>query len=160
MTNPANVIVIVEKLLSYLRTTVDVFLRKDLVPRITQLAERFAPDNAWFVDTMNSLFEFAGDLVQPEVAFNLMRLIAEGTEDDEADNELRISAAESYIELLEKNKLPDLLACTMSWVVGEYVTQTPKEDEKKKRVYFSHSLPPSSSPTGMPTWPLTMTRMW
>ena len=79
MTNPANVTVIVDKLLGYLRTTVDVFLRKDLVPRITQLAERFAPDNAWFVETMNTLFEIAGDLVQPEVAYNLMRLIAEGT---------------------------------------------------------------------------------
>lgn len=129
MTNPVNVTVIIEKLLTYLRTTVDVFLRKDLVPRITQLAERFAPDNSWFVETMNALFEIAGNLVQPETAYNLMRLIAEGTDDEEQDNELRISAAESYIELLEKPKIPDLLVCTMCWVVGEYAYLAPDYDQ-------------------------------
>ena len=45
MTNPANVTVITDKLVGYLSATVDPFLRKDLVPRIIQLAERFAPDN-------------------------------------------------------------------------------------------------------------------
>lgn len=45
---------------------------------------------------------------------------AAGTEDDEADAELRLFAAESYIELLEEPALPDILVQTMSWVVGEY----------------------------------------
>ena len=40
---------------------------------------RFAPDNAWFINTMNQVFAIGGDLVKPEVAHNLLRLIAEGT---------------------------------------------------------------------------------
>lgn len=60
MTNPANVTVITEKLVSYLKSSVDPYLRKDLVPRIVQLAERFAPDNHWFLDTLIALFEHAG----------------------------------------------------------------------------------------------------
>ena len=40
MTNPMNVVVITEKLINYLRSTVDVYLRTELVSRITQLAER------------------------------------------------------------------------------------------------------------------------
>ena len=50
MTNPANVKVIVEKLVGYLKSTVDMYLRKDLVPRIIQLADRFSPDNVWYVE--------------------------------------------------------------------------------------------------------------
>ena len=38
----------------------------------------FSPDNQWFIDTMNSVFELGGDLVRREVAHNLMRIIAEG----------------------------------------------------------------------------------
>ena len=38
----------------------------------------YAPDNQWFIRTMNIVFEVGGDLVRKEVAHNLMRLIAEG----------------------------------------------------------------------------------
>ena len=38
----------------------------------------YAPDNQWFIRTMNVVFEVGGDLVRKEVAHNLMRLIAEG----------------------------------------------------------------------------------
>lgn len=41
MTNPVNVEVIAIKLLTHLRGAVDVFLRKDLVSRITTVAERY-----------------------------------------------------------------------------------------------------------------------
>lgn len=40
ITNTANVSVIVDKLLKYLRQTTDSYLRTELVSRMTQLAER------------------------------------------------------------------------------------------------------------------------
>jgi AP-4 complex subunit epsilon-1 len=42
MTNPVNVTVIVAKLLTHLQSATDPFLRRDLVTRLTTLAERFA----------------------------------------------------------------------------------------------------------------------
>ena len=39
---------------------------------------RFAPDNEWFIMTMNEVFELGGHLVQEDVAHNIMRLIGEG----------------------------------------------------------------------------------
>ena len=57
-----------------------------------------------------------GSLVRREVAHNLMRLIAEGTEDDETDAELRLDAVSSYLELLEKPHLPDILVKIICWV--------------------------------------------
>ena len=107
----------------------------------------FSPDNQWFIETMNSIFEIGGNLVRREVAHNLMRLIAEGTmlscdlyciymyiyiyiylfiylfifmylgtEDDEIDKELRNNAVLSYLELLDKPHLPDILIKIICWV--------------------------------------------
>ncbi|KDO29264.1 hypothetical protein SPRG_19925 [Saprolegnia parasitica CBS 223.65] len=121
MTNPVNVEFIVAKLTSFLREATDVFLRTELVSRITQCAERYAPNNAWYIQTMTDVFELGGELVKVEVAHNLMRLIAEGSGDDEEqDMELRRDAVDTYLELLERPVLPDILVCTMAWVLGEY----------------------------------------
>ena len=47
-----------------------------------------------------------------------MRLIAEGTEDEETDQELRMDAVSSYLALLDKPHLPDILIKIMCWVSG------------------------------------------
>eukprot|EP00592_Proboscia_alata_P006091 CAMPEP_0194355278 /NCGR_PEP_ID=MMETSP0174-20130528/3214_1 /TAXON_ID=216777 /ORGANISM="Proboscia alata, Strain PI-D3" /LENGTH=1060 /DNA_ID=CAMNT_0039124499 /DNA_START=84 /DNA_END=3266 /DNA_ORIENTATION=+ len=125
MTNPVNVEFITEKLLDFLRSTTDPFLRKDLTTRISNIAERYAPSNAWYVHSVTSLFEISGDLVKPEVAHNLMSLIAEGSgdeEDEESDMALRQNAVELGCKLISKPnaKLPKILAETMAWVLGEY----------------------------------------
>ncbi len=57
MTNQSNVVVITDRLIAYLRQTNNEYIRSDLVAKITQLAERFAPDNQWFIQTMNAVFE-------------------------------------------------------------------------------------------------------
>lgn len=128
MTNAVNVEFIVEKLLTFLQTSTDDHFRSDLVQQITQCAERFAPSNTWYVQTIIRVFELAGDKVKGAVAQTLIQLIAEGAEfedDDEnvadaKDDELRTEAVEHFLILLEKPKLPAILAQTMAWVLGEY----------------------------------------
>ncbi|CAM9322247.1 unnamed protein product, partial [Phaeothamnion confervicola] len=123
MTNPVNVEFITDKLLAFLADASDAFWREDLVKRITQCAERFAPSNSWYVGVMTRVFELAGELVKPEVATNLMQLVADGSgadDDEAADEELRRDAAETYARLLQRPALPDLLVQTMGWVLGEY----------------------------------------
>ena len=58
--------------------TTDDHFRGDLVNRITQCAERYAPSNTWYVETMVRVFELAGEKVKMSVAQTLMQLIAEG----------------------------------------------------------------------------------
>ena len=62
MTNAANVVFVVDKLIFHLRGTTDVAFRASLTDRLTQLAERYAPDNTWYIRTMNSVFELGGEL--------------------------------------------------------------------------------------------------
>eukprot|EP00035_Acanthoeca_spectabilis_P034808 m.31001 g.31001 ORF g.31001 m.31001 type:complete len:1232 (-) comp6877_c0_seq1:65-3760(-) len=121
MTNPANVLVITEKLVGYLQGSVDPYLRKDLAPRIVQLAERFAPDNTWFVETMLALFESAGDVIPGESLNNVLALVANpDSGSDEEDAELRLFTFETCMELLEKPRLPDMLTRAVCWIIGEY----------------------------------------
>ena len=140
MTNAVNVEFIVEKLLASLATATDDHFRTDLVARITLCAERFAPSNFWFVNTMVKIFELAGDKVKMTVAQTLLQLIAEGSdnnedEDDEEaeneDDELRCQAVEDFLVLLEKPKLPSVLAQAMAWVLGEYgyLSETKSKEE-------------------------------
>lgn len=128
MTNAINVEFIVNKLVSFLASSVDDHFRSDLVQQITQCAERFAPSNTWYVQTIIKVFELAGDKVKASVAQTLTQLIAEGAEiedDDEdvagaKDDELRTEAVEHFLDLLDKPKIPAILAQTMAWVLGEY----------------------------------------
>lgn len=124
LVNSVNVEFITDKLLEFLRQTTDVFLKRILTTRICSVAERHAPNNAWYISTITNLFEISGDMVDPQVAQNLMSLIAEGTgESEQADTILRQNAVEIYAGLLKnKNtaKLPRILLETMAWCLGEY----------------------------------------
>ena len=62
------------------------------------------------------VFELGGNMVAPSLADNLMRLVAEGAGEgsDEADAELRSQAAASYLSLLSKPKLPNILLKVLS----------------------------------------------
>jgi AP-4 complex subunit epsilon-1 len=125
MTNPQNVVVIVDKLISYLRSTSDVYLRTELVSRINELAEKFAPSNEWFISTMNSVFELGGTLVRSAQAHNLCTLIIEAAQaqvaDGNVENDIRVYAVETYLQLLNNNsQLPDLLLQVTAFILGEY----------------------------------------
>ena len=124
MTNPVNVEFITDKLLDFLRGTTDLFLKQQLTTRVCSVAERYAPTNAWYIQTITHLFEISGDMVSPQVANNLMSLIAEGTGDSEEDDMLlRQNAVELYVQLLQDKppaKLPKILLETMAWCLGEY----------------------------------------
>lgn len=112
---------IVDKLVGYLRAATDVFFRKDLVARITDAAERYAPSNSWYIHVMTTVFELGGELVRPDVAHGMMRLIAEtGADDTDGDENLCHEAVESYLVLLRKTVLPTILLKTIFWVLGEY----------------------------------------
>ncbi|KAL7543085.1 hypothetical protein ACHAXR_013039 [Thalassiosira sp. AJA248-18] len=126
MTNPVNVEFITDRLLHFLRGSTDPYLRTDLTQKICTIAERYAPNNAWYVRTITELFKIAGDLVDAAVSTNLMSLIAEGTgneeDDEEADMVLRKQAVELYVNLLSNppNRMPRVLVETLAWVLGEY----------------------------------------
>ncbi|CAN0880254.1 AP-4 complex subunit epsilon [Linum grandiflorum] len=124
MTKSSNVEVIIDRMIDYMISINDNHYKTDIVSRCVELAEQFAPSNQWFIQTMNRVFEHAGDLVNIKVAHNLMRLIAEGfgEDDDTADTHLRSSAVESYLRIIGAPKLPSVFLQVICWVLGEFGT--------------------------------------
>ena len=125
MTTGDNVEVVVDRMVAFLEQSRDDTIREDVVGRISEVAERFAPDNEWFVETMTTVFRLGGDVVRPEAVQNFLGLMAEGTGDGDAaaDSELRASAASAFLDLLAEEKpLHDPLLTVMAWVLGEYGT--------------------------------------
>ncbi|KAL3498045.1 hypothetical protein ACH5RR_040777 [Cinchona calisaya] len=124
MTKSSNVEVIVDRMIDYMISINDNHYKTEIASRCVELAEQFAPSNQWFIQTMNRVFEHAGDLVNAKVAHNLMRIIAEGFggDDDTADTQLRSSAVESYLRIVGEPKLPSTFLQVICWVLGEYGT--------------------------------------
>eukprot|EP00471_Norrisiella_sphaerica_P007118 CAMPEP_0184491266 /NCGR_PEP_ID=MMETSP0113_2-20130426/19974_1 /TAXON_ID=91329 /ORGANISM="Norrisiella sphaerica, Strain BC52" /LENGTH=1192 /DNA_ID=CAMNT_0026875551 /DNA_START=119 /DNA_END=3697 /DNA_ORIENTATION=- len=120
MTNPQNVRMIMQKLMTFLKSTVDTFLRTELVSKITQIAEKFAPDNEWYITTVNTVFELGGDLVRPNMVHNLINLIASEDIDPTDPDNIRVHAVDTYIGLLNKPHIPNVLLKVVAWVLGEY----------------------------------------
>ncbi len=124
MTNSVNVEFIIKKLLHSLEFATDDHFRTELVSQIVQCAERYAPTNAWFIRTMLRVFELAGEKVTSTIAQTFIQIIAEGSDedaDDEPDDDdLRAEAVASFLQLMLKPKLPELIVQTLCWVLGEY----------------------------------------
>ncbi|KAF2977770.1 hypothetical protein EK904_007738, partial [Melospiza melodia maxima] len=102
ITNGQNVIVIVQKMLDYLKESQEEYAIISL--------------------TMNAVFSVGGDVVHSDIPNNFLRLLAEGFDDEKEDHQLRVYAVQSYLALLEEeDKLyPQKFLQVMSWVLGEY----------------------------------------
>ncbi len=38
----------------------------------------YAPDNEWFIETMNTVFSVGGDMMQPDIPNSFLKLLSEG----------------------------------------------------------------------------------
>ncbi|XP_078386348.1 AP-4 complex subunit epsilon-1 isoform X1 [Cetorhinus maximus] len=121
ITNAQNVAVIVQKMLDYLRQSKDEYITISLVGKVAENPQTYAPNNAWFIQTMNAVFSIGGDMIPSDIPNNFLRLLAEGFDDEAEDKQLRLYAVNSYLALLEKNiQYPQRFLQVMSWVLGEY----------------------------------------
>ncbi|XP_038274787.1 AP-4 complex subunit epsilon-1 isoform X3 [Dermochelys coriacea] len=122
ITNGQNVTVIIQKMLDYLRQSKEEYTIINLTGKIAELAEKYAPDNEWFIQTMNAVFSVGGDVMHPDIPNNFLRLLAEGFDDEKEDEQLRLYAVQSYLSLLEEEDTfyPQKFLQVMSWVLGEY----------------------------------------
>ncbi|XP_027019561.1 AP-4 complex subunit epsilon-1 isoform X2 [Tachysurus fulvidraco] len=122
ITNAQNVTVIVEKMLGFLQLCNDNYTIIDLVGKVAELAEKYAPDNEWFIQTMNAVLTLGGDLMQPDIPNNFLRLLTEGSDAEEDDRYLKLYAVDSYMAMLKGDcsHLPQCFLQVISWVLGEY----------------------------------------
>ncbi|KAM6202876.1 AP-4 complex subunit epsilon-1 [Rhynchocyon petersi] len=151
ITNAQNVTVIVQKMLEYLHQSKEEYIIVNLVGKIAELAEKYAPDNSWFIQTMNAVFSVGGDVMHPDIPNNFLRLLAEGFDDETEDQQLRLYAVKSYLTLLDVENVfyPQKFLQVMSWVLGEYSylldKETPEEViNKLYKLLMNSSISPET----------------
>src|SRR5690554_4577369 len=123
MTNAKNSEVIVKKLLGVAKKSVaDNHLKKDLINKIAHLAENYAPDTKFYIDTMMQVFEFGAQYLEESKIQNLLNVIAEGGEENpEEDEKHRVYCVEKFFEMLtNQTVIHDLYLQVIAWVIGEY----------------------------------------
>jgi AP-4 complex subunit epsilon-1 len=122
MTNPDNCEVIVKKLLKVAqKSVIDSHLKEELIKRISFLAENYAPNAQWYVETMNKLFDIGPEFIPMGYVQNMLNIVAEGSSDGDEDEAIRIYCVESYVNMLEtKDNINDKLMLVIAWIIGEY----------------------------------------
>ena len=133
MTNLKNVEIIVEKMMNYLKkTTLEIQSKKDILQKIIELTERFAPDKTWFIKIMNELFVNFGDMINDEILAKLISIISEWEKETEDVNEFKKYTVENYATIVENYSiLSDSFVKLMAWVIGEYTNKLYLNDDEK-----------------------------
>lgn len=116
ITNGSNIEVICKRMLATLHASTDPFFRQNLVNRISELAERFAPNHQWYIDTMHILFEFGSEYITLGVLNNYLKLVADNYQENQDFGTLII---DSNMSLLERVQPTDLIIKMVSWIFGE-----------------------------------------
>ena len=130
MTNKQNVEPIVDKLLSYLKNApVESTARKDLVVKINELGEKFAPNKNWYIRTMNKVFEMGGDLITQDLTNQFMSSLIEYQRQEDGEM-FRDSTIKIYLKVLKKNpNIPESLMQVIAWIMGEYGPDIPDKEK-------------------------------
>ena len=133
MTNLKNVEVIVDKMMNYLKhTTLETQSKKDILQKITELTERFAPNKTWFIKVMNDLFVNFGDMITNDILSKLIAIINEWESETDDLNEFKKYTIENYATIVENySVLPESLVKLMAWVIGEYTCKLYFNDTEK-----------------------------
>ncbi|KAK0144013.1 AP-2 complex subunit alpha-2 [Merluccius polli] len=74
MCDRSNAKQIVAEMLSYLETA-DYSIREEIVLKVAILAEKYAVDYTWYVDTILNLIRMAGDYVSEEVWYRVIQIV-------------------------------------------------------------------------------------
>lgn len=64
MTNNNNIDTVIMKMLESLNKSTDPFFRNNLVNKISDLSETYAPSHKWYIDKMHNLFEFGSEFIK------------------------------------------------------------------------------------------------
>ncbi|XP_013921112.1 PREDICTED: AP-2 complex subunit alpha-1 [Thamnophis sirtalis] len=112
MCDRTNAKQIVSEMLSYLETA-DYSIREEIVLKVAILAEKYAVDYSWYVDTILNLIRIAGDYVSEEVWYRVIQIVI--NRDD-----VQGYAAKTVFEALQAPACHENMVKVGGYVLGEF----------------------------------------
>ncbi|XP_038078397.1 AP-4 complex subunit epsilon-1-like [Patiria miniata] len=117
MTTSVNVEVITDRLLTFLQSTRDKFIRRDLLSKIVQLADQYQPSIQWYLDTITQVLLIGGDLVPENLANHVITVLKK---DISNGGDIGQHALQLYRPLLNQTNISNDLWQISCWVLGEF----------------------------------------
>uniref|UniRef100_I3J6A4 AP-2 complex subunit alpha n=1 Tax=Oreochromis niloticus TaxID=8128 RepID=I3J6A4_ORENI len=118
MCDRSNAKQIVAEMLSYLETA-DYSIREEIVLKVAILAEKYAVDYTWYVDTILNLIRIAGDYVSEEVWYRVIQIVInrDDVQGYAAKTVFEVSLATSAVNLCQAGVSPRLCLLFLSPLV-------------------------------------------
>ena len=135
MTSVKNVEIIVEKMIKYLQDLKKIEKSDyniEVLKKIMELIERFAPRKDWFVKTTNDLFINFGEMIDDEIITKLYEILYDWEKESESIEEFKKLTIENYATIVENySTIPSSFVKLMSLIIGEYANKLYENDEEK-----------------------------
>uniref|UniRef100_A0A8C2WQQ8 AP-2 complex subunit alpha n=1 Tax=Cyclopterus lumpus TaxID=8103 RepID=A0A8C2WQQ8_CYCLU len=112
MCDRSNAKQIVAEMLSYLENA-DYSIREEIVLKVAILAEKYAVDYTWYVDTILNLIRMAGDHVSEEVWYRVIQIVINR-------DEVQGYAAKTVFEALQAPACHENLVKVGGYILGEF----------------------------------------
>ncbi|XP_076879213.1 AP-2 complex subunit alpha-2 isoform X2 [Brachyhypopomus gauderio] len=112
MCDRSNAKQIVAEMLSYLETA-DYSIREEIVLKVAILAEKYAVDYTWYVDTTLNLIRIAGDHVSEEVWYRVIQIVINR-------EDVQGYAAKTVFEALQAPACHENLVKVGGYILGEF----------------------------------------
>ncbi|XP_037606900.1 AP-2 complex subunit alpha-2-like isoform X3 [Sebastes umbrosus] len=112
MCDRSNAKQIVAEMLSYLENA-DYSIREEIVLKVAILAEKYAVDYTWYVDTILNLIRMAGDYVSEEVWYRVIQIVINR-------DEVQGYAAKTVFEALQAPACHENLVKVGGYILGEF----------------------------------------
>ena len=135
MTNINNVEIIVEKMIKYLSDMKKAEKSEyniEVLKKIMELMERFAPSKEWFIKISNDLFINFGEMIDDEIIKKLVEILIDWEKESESIEEFKKLTIENYATIVETYSIiPSSLVKLIALIAGEYATKLYENDEDK-----------------------------
>ena len=135
MTTVNNAEIIVEKMIKYLEDLKKIEKSEyniEVLKKIMELIERFAPSKEWFIKTTNNLFINFGDIIDDEIITKIFEIIYDWEKESESIEEFKKLTIENYASIVEDySTIPGSFVKLISLITGEYANKLYENEEEK-----------------------------
>lgn len=94
-------------------------LKEDIALKVAILAEKYATDFKWYIESIVKMIELAGEYVSEDIIFRFFQLM-KGFENQPQDELIQIYAVEKIIKLLEKDFINENAIKLGALIFGEF----------------------------------------
>jgi len=112
MCDKSNSLIVVKELLEHLKTA-DISIREEMVLKIAILAERYAPDYKWYVDTVLYIIKNSGAFIDDDIWQRACQIVS-------ANADLQGYAARTVFAALGEPHVNEMLLRVAGYILGEY----------------------------------------